>query len=49
MAGDANRAQAADPNTWDAYVRDSQESLRLLAVQTGGIAIVDKSDLDPAL
>jgi VWFA-related protein len=34
---------------WNAYLRDSQNSLRVLAEDTGGIAVVNQNDFDKAL
>src|SRR5687767_4576155 len=34
---------------WYAFIRESQDSLRVLAEQTGGIAVVNQNDFDKAL
>src|SRR6187549_2397454 len=34
---------------WNAYLRESQDSLRVLAEQTGGIAVVNQNDFNKAL
>jgi VWFA-related protein len=34
---------------WQDYIRSSQDSLRVLAEQTGGIAVVNQNDFDKAL
>ncbi|HKE86617.1 MAG TPA: VWA domain-containing protein [Vicinamibacterales bacterium] len=34
---------------WNAYLRDTQDSLRVLAEETGGIAVVNQNDFDKAL
>ncbi len=38
-----------DANDWNNYVRTSQDSLRVIAEQTGGIAVVNQNDFDKAL
>jgi VWFA-related protein len=38
-----------DPVEWGNYVRKSQDSLRVLADLTGGIAVVNQNDFDKAL
>src|SRR5207249_4790277 len=34
---------------WQNYIRESQNSLRVIAEQTGGIAVVNQNDFDKAL
>ena len=34
---------------WNAYLRETQDSLRVLAEETGGIAVVNQNDFDKAL
>ena len=34
---------------WLAYVRETQDSLRVLSENTGGIAVVNQNDFDKAL
>lgn len=41
--------QQVDPLEWNNYVRESQDSLRVLADLTGGIAVVNQNDFDKAL
>ncbi len=41
--------QQVDPRQWRDYVRKSQDSLRILAEDTGGIAVVNMNDFDKAL
>jgi VWFA-related protein len=41
--------QDVNMNDWNAYVRETQDSLRMLAEQTGGIAIVNQNDFDKGL
>jgi VWFA-related protein len=41
--------QEVNMTDWNAYLRETQDSLRVLAEQTGGIAIVNQNDFDKGL
>jgi VWFA-related protein len=41
--------EQVDPTQWNAYIRKSQDSMRVLAEETGGLAIVNQNDFDKAL
>ena len=41
--------QEVETADWQNYVRETQDSLRVLAEQTGGIAVVNQNDFDRAL
>jgi len=49
LAGFSDIDQNIDPTEWDNYLRKSQDSLRVLADLTGGIAVVNQNDFDKAL
>jgi VWFA-related protein len=49
LVGGADIDQQVDPTDWSNYVRKSQDSLRVIAEETGGIAVVNQNDFDKAL
>jgi VWFA-related protein len=49
LVGGADISENLDPTQWNDYLRKSQDSLRVLADETGGIAVVNQNDFDKAL
>ena len=41
--------EKVDPTEWSDYVRKSQDSMRVLAEETGGVAVVNMNNFDKAL
>jgi len=49
LVGGSDIDENVDPTQWGDYIRKSQDSLRVLADLTGGIAVVNQNDFDKAL
>jgi VWFA-related protein len=49
LVGGSDIDEQVDPSQWNDYIRKSQDSLRVLAEETGGIAVVNQNDFDKAL
>jgi VWFA-related protein len=49
LVGGPDLDENVDPMEWQNFVRKSQDSLRVIAEQTGGLAIVNQNDFDKAL
>ena len=49
LVGMGDIDEQVDPQQWAEYVRKSQDSLRVIAEETGGIAIVNQNDFSKAL
>ena len=48
LVAGADIDQDVDPTEWNNYLRTSQDTLRVLAEQTGGFAAVNSNDFDKA-
>ena len=49
LVGMGDIDEQVDPQQWNEYVRKTQDSLRVIAEETGGIAIVNQNDFSKAL
>lgn len=49
LVGMPDLDETVDPVQWGDYIRKSQDSLRVLADETGGFAIVNQNDFDKAI
>ena len=49
LVGMPDLDQQVDPQQWADFIRKSQDSLRVLAEDTGGLAVVNQNDFDKAI
>jgi VWFA-related protein len=49
LVGMPDLDQQVDPQQWGDFIRKSQDSLRVLAEDTGGVAVVNQNDFDKAI
>jgi VWFA-related protein len=49
LVAGGDMAENVDPSQWNAFVTNSQNSLRVIADETGGFAVINQNDFDKAL
>jgi VWFA-related protein len=49
LVGMGDIDEQVDPQQWNEYIRKSQDSLRVIAEETGGLAVVNQNDFSKAL
>ena len=49
LVGMGDIDQNVDPQQWNVYIRKSQDSLRVIAEETGGLAVVNQNDFSKAI
>jgi VWFA-related protein len=49
LVGMSDIDENLDPTAWNDFIRKSQDSLRVIAEETGGIAVVNQNDFEKAL
>src|SRR6266705_1901418 len=49
LVGMGDIDEQVDPSQWNEFIRKSQDSLRVIAEETGGIAVVNQNDFSKAL
>jgi VWFA-related protein len=49
LVGMGDIDQQVDPQQWNEFIRKSQDSLRVIAEETGGLAVVNQNDYSKAL
>jgi VWFA-related protein len=49
LVGMGDIDEQVDPQQWNEFIRKSQDSLRVIAEETGGIAVVNQNDFSKAL
>ena len=49
LVAGGDMGENVDPSQWNAFVTNSQNSLRVIADETGGFAVINQNDFDKAL